>query len=313
MKSLHRLICLSLFLQAVSPAFSSTVETAHSAWHFSGTINQKRVVDAVDDILDEMNNETQSLDKSNHDIFFEALRILFSRITTILMPLVKDHRAAENIFDITIISDRLAQIFSGRAALPFANQRRNVEAILQRYHLKLNKKQSGVHDPEDSLIPSDKPIRIAITDVLQEVRSEMRKLNADEIELFFPSLIGLVRERKQNANPDAAAVVQNIVTPPRRSWIVRKIGEFSSRGGSYCIGDSLPSENEQKQIDAWLEMKSLNGWGDPHGTFYTGGSASFDEMMGCRHTQYSILLRKYPNAPWRANFKPDVAMPAQSE
>ncbi len=57
--------------------------------------------------------------------------------------------------------------------------------------------------------------------------------------------------------------------------------------------DDLTLEQKEK-IDSWLEENNLNRYGDPIGTFYTGGTPLFDEKTGLSIGRYSYILENHP-------------------
>ena len=56
---------------------------------------------------------------------------------------------------------------------------------------------------------------------------------------------------------------------------------------------NLSKEVKQK-IDEWLEEKGLNRYGDPDGTYYTGGTPLFDETTGEAIERYQYILGRVP-------------------
>ena len=59
--------------------------------------------------------------------------------------------------------------------------------------------------------------------------------------------------------------------------------------------DSSNLSKEQKSvIDEWLESEGLNRYGDPDGTYYTGGTPLFDESTGVAIERYEYILGKVP-------------------
>ena len=51
---------------------------------------------------------------------------------------------------------------------------------------------------------------------------------------------------------------------------------------------------ELKQVDEWLSIQGLNQYGDPEGTFYTGGTPLFNEATGERIDRLEYLKQKFP-------------------
>lgn len=62
------------------------------------------------------------------------------------------------------------------------------------------------------------------------------------------------------------------------------------------------SNVEKAAIDAWLEANSdsLNEFGDPKGTYYTGGTPLFDETTGEFEDKYLYIERRHPDRPWNS-------------
>jgi hypothetical protein len=58
------------------------------------------------------------------------------------------------------------------------------------------------------------------------------------------------------------------------------------------------TREEQGQIDKWIAANSLNEFGDPAGTSYTGGTPLFDEKTGTPIDRYSYIVLKHPDRPW---------------
>lgn len=54
------------------------------------------------------------------------------------------------------------------------------------------------------------------------------------------------------------------------------------------------SGSERATIDQYLQNRGLNRYGDPQGTFYTGGSPLFDEASGQVMDRHEFVLRKHP-------------------
>ncbi len=58
--------------------------------------------------------------------------------------------------------------------------------------------------------------------------------------------------------------------------------------------DSENLSKEQKGvIDKWLESKGFNRYGDPKGTYYTGGTPLFNEATGVAIERYQYILGKH--------------------
>lgn len=69
------------------------------------------------------------------------------------------------------------------------------------------------------------------------------------------------------------------------------------------VTEELAVSNEEKaDIDAWLEdnKDSVNEFGDPAGTYYTGGTPLFDETTGKVIDKYEYIVRRHPDRPWSA-------------
>jgi len=59
------------------------------------------------------------------------------------------------------------------------------------------------------------------------------------------------------------------------------------------VAANLPKDI-QLQIDNWLLSQSLNEYGDPEGTMYTGGTPTFDEATGEITDKYELIFGKFP-------------------
>jgi hypothetical protein len=55
------------------------------------------------------------------------------------------------------------------------------------------------------------------------------------------------------------------------------------------------SNTDKQAIDAWLEKKGLNRYGDAKNAVYTGGTPLFDEQTGKSTERYAYILNKFPN------------------
>jgi|WetSurMetagenome_2_1015567.scaffolds.fasta_scaffold497778_1 hypothetical protein len=55
------------------------------------------------------------------------------------------------------------------------------------------------------------------------------------------------------------------------------------------------TDSEKKVIDAWLEKKGLNRYGDAKNAVYTGGTPLFDESTGKSIERYAYILNKFPD------------------
>ena len=58
------------------------------------------------------------------------------------------------------------------------------------------------------------------------------------------------------------------------------------------------SEAEKAKIEAWIKENDLNQYGDPKGTFYTGGTPLFDEKTGRSIDKYEYILKNHSDRPW---------------
>ena len=58
------------------------------------------------------------------------------------------------------------------------------------------------------------------------------------------------------------------------------------------------SEEEKPKIEAWIKENDLNRYGDPKGTFYTGGTPLFNEKTGISIDKYEYILKNHPHRPW---------------
>lgn len=63
---------------------------------------------------------------------------------------------------------------------------------------------------------------------------------------------------------------------------------------------STVSASERARIDAWLRTNdaTLNQYGDPEGTVYTGGTPLFNEATGTMIDRYDYIVRQHPDRPW---------------
>jgi len=59
------------------------------------------------------------------------------------------------------------------------------------------------------------------------------------------------------------------------------------------LASNLPKDI-QLQIDNWLLSQSLNEYGDPEGTMYTGGTPTFDETSGETTDRFQLIFGKFP-------------------
>ncbi|MCX6796434.1 MAG: hypothetical protein NTW06_02955 [Candidatus Falkowbacteria bacterium] len=60
------------------------------------------------------------------------------------------------------------------------------------------------------------------------------------------------------------------------------------------IKSSDLTKEQQVRIDKFLEDNSLNRYGDPVGTMYTGGTPLFNEITGERIDRFEYIINKYP-------------------
>jgi hypothetical protein len=67
---------------------------------------------------------------------------------------------------------------------------------------------------------------------------------------------------------------------------------------SQQISTTTPVEltsTEKQAIDAWLERKGLNRYGDSPNAVYTGGTPLFNEKISQPIERYSYILNKFPD------------------
>jgi len=69
---------------------------------------------------------------------------------------------------------------------------------------------------------------------------------------------------------------------------------FNKKTATTTAAESLTSE-QKKKIDAWLEEKGLNRYGDAKNAVYTGGTPLFDEKTGQPIERYAYILNKFPD------------------
>ena len=55
------------------------------------------------------------------------------------------------------------------------------------------------------------------------------------------------------------------------------------------------SDEQKKALDAALQQRGLNEYGDPPGTMYMGGTPLFDESTGPSIDRYDYVLKKHPD------------------
>lgn len=58
------------------------------------------------------------------------------------------------------------------------------------------------------------------------------------------------------------------------------------------------NDQEKARIDLWIEESSLNQYGDPKDTAYTGGTPLFNEVTGESIDRYEYILKSNPDRPW---------------
>jgi len=76
---------------------------------------------------------------------------------------------------------------------------------------------------------------------------------------------------------------------------------FTVRGGpSMCLNKNIDESLETKLIDTWLSVNkdTLNQFGDPAGSVYTGGSPLFDETTGKYQDVQQYVTRQHRDRPW---------------
>lgn len=60
----------------------------------------------------------------------------------------------------------------------------------------------------------------------------------------------------------------------------------------------MPDTAEEAAIDRWINDESLNIYGDPAQTVYTGGTPLSDSATGRRIGRYDYIKQKHPDKPW---------------
>lgn len=68
-----------------------------------------------------------------------------------------------------------------------------------------------------------------------------------------------------------------------------------------------PPSPAESCVDAWLSERSLDRYGHPQGTMYTGGTPLFDERTGESTPRLEYVFRKHPDA--HAACAPDLTLP----
>jgi hypothetical protein len=94
--------------------------------------------------------------------------------------------------------------------------------------------------------------------------------------------------------PDTV-IRENTVIERRTDTVVRTVpGETTTTPGPPV------SSEERAQIERWLSANSstLNEYGDPAGTMYTGASPLYNEATGKRTDLYTYVIMKHPDRPW---------------
>lgn len=95
--------------------------------------------------------------------------------------------------------------------------------------------------------------------------------------------------------PAPDTVIQNnTVIEKRTDTVVRTVP-----GETTAIGPAIPNE-ERAMIDRWLKANAstLNEYGDPTGTAYTGATPLFDERTGTRVDVHTYIYMKHSDRPW---------------
>lgn len=112
--------------------------------------------------------------------------------------------------------------------------------------------------------------------------------------------------------PDTVVHETTVVTPPadtvtntivqqRTDTVVKVLpGKTDTVRGSSTPSATTVSASERGKIDAWLRAHSdsLNQYGDPIGTAYTGGTPLFNESTGETISKYDYIVRQHPDRPW---------------
>jgi len=92
-------------------------------------------------------------------------------------------------------------------------------------------------------------------------------------------------------------------------WLDEQVGKmfFDASSSSFLSVEEKKDQEEPEEtdlgnlskeikqnIDEWLKSEGLNRYGDPDGTYYTGGTPLFDEATGKAIERYEYILGKIP-------------------
>lgn len=93
-------------------------------------------------------------------------------------------------------------------------------------------------------------------------------------------------------------IVQPSDTVIQRDTVVRRETDTIVRRDT--VTRPPVSAAERARIDAWLRRNAatLNQYGDPINTVYTGGSPLFDERTGRTIDRYEYIISRNPGRPW---------------
>lgn len=99
--------------------------------------------------------------------------------------------------------------------------------------------------------------------------------------------------------PPPADTVTNTIVEHRTDTVVKVVPGKTDTVTRPPAGSSV-SASERARIDAWLRAHadSLNQYGDPKGTYYTGGTPLFNESTGQSVNKYDYIVRQHPDRPW---------------
>jgi hypothetical protein len=100
-------------------------------------------------------------------------------------------------------------------------------------------------------------------------------------------------EKVQEIGQDLANQAIDQITGQAIDQITDNIGN-TSIGDIENLSDNLPKDI-QLQIDNWLLSQSLNEYGDPEGTNYTGGTPTFNEATGEITDRFQLIFGKFPD------------------
>ena len=64
------------------------------------------------------------------------------------------------------------------------------------------------------------------------------------------------------------------------------------------VTTTMASNADIEKIDAWLNQKGLNKFGDEPQTMYMGGNPLFNESTGQAKDRVEYLEEKFPGKPW---------------